>query len=213
MVYTKEQVCDIVRRAVEEYEKKIVLFTAEAGIVRRHVILSRKDRELLFGEGHALSFGIPLRQPREYLCRETLTIVGKEIMLPQTGILGGDGEHTQVVLSRSDMIRLGLDPDEYDKKGLFPDTALTLAGPAGMIPAGSCIKYMERHITLSEYSAGKLGLADGDTLSVRVQGSRSLTFHKVRIKVGYYSTEFHLDEDEANAAGIHEGDPVEIGFF
>ena len=213
MVYTKEQVCDIVRRAVEEYEKSTVLFTAEAGIIRRHVVLSRKDRERLFGEGQALSFGKPLRQPRAYLYKETLTLVGKETMISQTGILGGDSDRTRVVLSRSDMINLGLDLNEYDKTGRLPDAALTLAGPAGMIPAGSCIKCTERNITLSEYSAGKLGLADGDILSVRVQGRRSLTFHKVRVKTGYYSTEFHLDADEANAAGIQDGDPVEIGFF
>ena len=213
MTYTKEQVCDIVRRAVEEYEKGRVLFTAQAGIVRRHVALNGKDRAQLFGEDYALGFGVPLGQPREYLCRETLTIAGNENMFSGTGIRGGDREETQVVLTRSDMLRLGLDLKEYDRTGAFPDAAITLIGPAGLLPAGSCVRCAERSITLSEYSAGKLGLADGDTLSARVPGRRSLTFHQVRVRVGYYSTAFHLDADEANAAGIYEGDPVEIGYF
>ena len=213
MVYTEEQVRDIVRRAVEEYEKGTVLFTAKAGVISRHVILSRKDRELLFGEGYTMLAGVPLRQPHEHLYKETLNLAGSRTILFQTGILAGDSEQTQVVLTRSDMVNLGLDLDEYDREGRFSDAALTLTGPAGTIPAGSCIKCAERNVTLSEYTAKKLGLADGDFLSARAEGRRSLTFHNVRIKVGYYSTELHLDADEANGAGIHDGDLIEIGYF
>ncbi len=213
MEFTQEQICDIVRRSIEEYEKGRLLFTAEAGVTRRHVILCAEDRELLFGKRYSMGVGKQLRQPREYLYKETLTLAGNKTMFSDMHILAGDIAQTQVVLARSDMMNLGLDLNIYEKEGRFPDAAITLIGPAGLLPAGACVKIAERSITLSEYTAKRLNLADGDMLSARAGGGRLLVFHNARVKTGYYTTEFHLDADEANGAGIHDGDLVEIGYF
>ncbi len=54
-------------------------------------------------------------------------------------------------------------------------------------------------------------LKDGETIRVKCEGERGLVFDNVVARVRQDMTlEFHVDTDEANAAGIKNGDKVII---
>ena len=60
--------------------------------------------------------------------------------------------------------------------------------------------------------AERLGLKDKQLVSVRVkEGERALTFDEVLVRVSEkFALDFHVDTDEANAAGLKNGQLVEI---
>jgi len=69
-----------------------------------------------------------------------------------------------------------------------------------------------RHIHMNPDDAARLGIADHDSVSVRVDSDgRDLTFNDVTVRVApEFELELHLDTDEANAAGVEPGMTAEI---
>jgi len=69
-----------------------------------------------------------------------------------------------------------------------------------------------RHIHMSVHDADKLGFSYKDLAMVVVKGERSLVFDHVLVRVSEINdhTEIHIDYDEANAAGLKNGDRVKI---
>jgi putative phosphotransacetylase len=56
-----------------------------------------------------------------------------------------------------------------------------------------------------------MGIKNKDVLRVRLNGERPLTFDDVVARVHHtYALDFHIDTDEANAAGVKNGDFAEI---
>jgi putative phosphotransacetylase len=54
-----------------------------------------------------------------------------------------------------------------------------------------------------------LGVQDGQMVQVEVEGPRALTFKEVVIRVrNDFALDFHVDTDEANAAGLSNGTMV-----
>ena len=61
-----------------------------------------------------------------------------------------------------------------------------------------------------EYAA-KEGLCDGDYVDVLAEGIKPTKFYDVQIRVrDDFNTEMHIDIDDANAAGLKNGDRVKI---
>ena len=88
---------------------------------------------------------------------------------------------------------------------------LKLVGPRGEVElkAGAIVSL--RHIHLSPTQAQEAGLADKDLVDVKTYGTRPLVFEDVLIRSGEgHFREFHIDTDEANAAGLANNDEVEI---
>ena len=57
----------------------------------------------------------------------------------------------------------------------------------------------------------KFNVKDKELISVRVSGDRGLVFDNVLARVNEaYALEFHVDIDEGNAAGLKNGQEVEI---
>ena len=46
------------------------------GISNRHLHVSQKDLDVLYGEGYQLQMRNPLRQPGEFASKETVTLIG-----------------------------------------------------------------------------------------------------------------------------------------
>jgi putative phosphotransacetylase len=64
---------------------------------------------------------------------------------------------------------------------------------------------------MSPDDARALGVVDKERVQVVVSGDRALVFDKVIVRVGEkYVLELHLDTDEANAAGLKNGDLVHL---
>lgn len=59
--------------------------------------------------------------------------------------------------------------------------------------------------------AEKYGLKDKDIVSVKVDGQRGLVFDNVLVRVNEaYALDMHVDIEEGNAAGLKNGDLVEV---
>ena len=59
--------------------------------------------------------------------------------------------------------------------------------------------------------AEKFGVKDKDVVSVKTEGLRGLTFHNVLVRASEkFALEMHVDIEEGNAAGVKNGDLVEL---
>jgi len=89
---------------------------------------------------------------------------------------------------------------------------VTLIGPVGTITLDHGVVLAKRHIHMTPDDARRLGVHDREIVEVAVDSrGRDLVFGDVVVRVsGDYRLEFHLDTDEGNAAGLHDGDPVRL---
>lgn len=181
------------------------------GVSARHMHITQEHLELLYGPGHRLTKLRDLNQPGEFAAQETLTLVGPKRRTLEIRILGPVRRFTQVELSHSDGIHLGLDLPHRLSGNIQGSAPLVLVGPAGVLQLPEGAIRAKRHIHVNPADARRLGVVNGQTVSVRSIGEMSVTFNNVVIRQGdNLNLEMHLDTDEANAAGLRTGDLVEI---
>ncbi|MDY6984060.1 MAG: acetate/propionate family kinase, partial [Pseudomonadota bacterium] len=168
----------------------------------RHTHLSRDALDALFGKGHELTLERTLGQSEGWAARETVEVIGPAGHFPRVRVLGPLRAKTQIEVSRTDTFTLGVDAPLRDSGHLDGTPTVTLRGPAGEFVTDGLI-VAARHIHMSPGDARKLGLHDGDYVDMKVDGERPVSFAHtlIRIKEGF-TTEMHIDTDEANAAGI-----------
>lgn len=187
------------------------MFKIPVGVSNRHVHLSQKDLDALFGPGAVLTKFKDLGQPGQYAAEEKVNLVGPKGTIPGVRVLGPVRGQTQVEISRTDSFFLGLKPPLRDSGNLEGSESLTLQGPAGNVRLEEGVIFAQRHIHLPPQLAEEQGLADGQLVSVRCAGPRALTFDRVLVRVSpQYKLEFHVDVDEANAALLNNGDEVAL---
>ena len=69
----------------------------------------------------------------------------------------------------------------------------------------------QRHLHATPADAEKLGVEDGQTIAVAVEGERALLFGRVTVRVTETSAlDMHIDTEEANAAGLGLGAEGEL---
>ena len=119
---------------------------------------------------------------------------------------------TQVEISRTDAFTLGIEPPVRDSGDLANSAPLKIVGPKGEVELKEGAIIAKRHIHMTPADAERLGLKDKQLVSVRVkEGERALTFDEVLVRVSEkFALDFHVDTDEANAAGLKNGQLVEI---
>jgi propanediol utilization protein/N-acetylglutamate synthase-like GNAT family acetyltransferase len=177
------------------------------GISRAHVHLSQQHVEDLFGKGYQLKVLRELGQAGQYACKETVNIVGPKGVLQKVRIIGPARAQTQVELSRTDTFMVGIDAPYRDSGDVQGTTGCVLVGSKGMIILEEGCIIAKAHIHLLAHDAQKLGLADRDQVSVLVKGEKTVAYNNVRVRlINGGMTEFHIDTDEANAAGVDTGD-------
>lgn len=210
MNITPELVEKIVREVVSsqsESEKDVPI-----GISNRHIHLSTSDVEILFGKGYTLTKLKDLSQPGQYACKETLTIVGPS-MRPIEGVrvLGPERKKTQVEISRTDSFQLKLKPPVRESGKTENSAPITIIGPKGVISLDEGCIIANRHIHMSEQEGERFGVKDCDYVTVELSGERRTRFYDVQIRVHKdFRLEMHIDTDDANAAGVKNGDLATI---
>jgi putative phosphotransacetylase len=182
------------------------------GVSGRHVHVTREVVEALFGRGHQLTPMKDLTQAREFAARETVTLVGpRGTALEGVRVLGPTRPYTQIELARSDGLRLGLDLPVRKTGDLGGTPGLTVVGPAGTVVLTQGAIRATRHVHVGPDDAIRLGLRDGQVMRARVGGPRALVLGNVLIRVREgFVLDFHLDTDDANAAGLETGSLVEL---
>lgn len=182
------------------------------GISARHVHLSTEDLERLFGKGHQLTPYRDLLQKGEFAARETLTLVGPRMRsIEKVRILGPVRGKTQVEISLTDAIQLGIRPPVRPSGNHEETPGILIAGPLGFVDLKQGVIRANRHIHISCNDAKALGLKDNDRVLVKVEADRPLIYYDVQVRVKEsFVAQMHLDTDDANAAGVSDGDKVKI---
>jgi putative phosphotransacetylase len=169
----------------------------------RHVHLSQADLEALFGEGYQLTKKADLSQPGQFAANESITIVGPRGSLEKVRILGPARQLTQVEVSQTDSIKLGLKPPLRESGDIKNSSPITLVGPNGSLYKKEGLIIAQAHIHMTPEDALQFGVENGEYVKVEVDGPRPVTLGKVLIRVSpRYKLEMHVDTDEANAGFI-----------
>ena len=182
------------------------------GVSVRHVHVRPEDLEVLYGPGYNLNKLRNLYQPGEYASKEVVAVVGPRMRsIQNVRILGPARDYTQVELSRTDGIQLGLDLPVRRSGDLADACPIVLVGPVGSLHLKAAAIRANRHIHMPPAEAARLGVTDGQLVRVRVPGEMGLVFDNVmvRIKEGL-RLQMHVDTDDANAADLTCSDSVEI---
>ena len=178
----------------------------------RHLHLSQKDLETLFGEGYQLTPKKDLSQPGQFACVERVDVVGSKKTLSGVTILGPVRKATQVELSLTDARSIGVDAPIRESGDIAGSGACKLVGPKGEIELKEGVIAAKRHIHMTPADAEAFGVKDGQTVSVRIDSDgRALTFGDVVIRVrDDFALAMHIDTDESNAACAAPGTMGEV---
>ena len=173
----------------------------------RHVHLSQKDLDTLFGEGYQLTNKKDLSQPGQFACTERVDVVGTKKTLAGVTILGPVRPETQVELSLTDARAIGVDAPIRESGDVAGSGSCRLVGPKGEIELTQGVIAAKRHIHMTPADAGEFGLKDKDIVSVKIDSDgRALVFGDVVVRVSSkYALAMHIDTDESNAAGVKPG--------
>ncbi len=170
----------------------------------RHIHLSKIDLKILFGEEFQLTKKRDIDQPGQFVAQEKLTIQGPKGRIENVSVVGPPRERSQVEISRTDSITLGIDPP-IEKSTVEPTKTpaeLTIKGPKGEVKSNLAI-IAHRHIHINPQEAVEIGLENNQKIKVEVSGDRGVIFKNVLVRINKkYSKSVHIDTDEGNAAGI-----------
>ena len=169
----------------------------------RHVHVSQEDLETLFGKGYELTKKKDLSQPGQYACEERVTVVWPKKEMAGVSILGPVRPASQVEISLTDARSLGIAAPVRESGDVAGSGACKLVGPAGEVELKEGVIAAKRHIHATPEDAGKLGVADKEIVSVKIDtDGRSLVFGDVVVRVSpKFALAMHIDTDESNAAG------------
>ena len=126
-------------------------------------------------------------------------------------VLGPVRKNTQVEISRTDTFLLKVSPPVRPSGQIEGSEKLVLVGPKGTVYLKQGVIIANRHIHLTPEYAEKHGIADGDYVDVEIDGIKPTRFYEVQVRVrDDFNIEMHIDTDDANSAGLKNGDIVRI---
>lgn len=181
---------------------------SRAGLVQvevsaRHVHLCQRDLETLFGKGAALTPKRDLSQPDQFLCEERVNVVGEKESKSNVAVLGPVRPQTQVELSLSDCITLGVKAPVRESGHLDGAGSIIISGPQGTIQVPHAAIVALCHIHMTPEAARLAGVTDKQHVAVELLTSRPVTLRNVVIRISpHFRCRMHIDFDEANAAAV-----------
>ena len=186
----------------EEVAKRIFIPLEASG---RHVHLTKEQAITLFG--HPLTPKRELSQPGQFLSNERVTVVGPKGEFGGVAVLGPERPEGQVEISLTDSKHLGVTPPVRLSGKTVKTPGIRIETPKGCVNLEQGLIIAQRHIHMTPEDAKKMGVEDKQMVRVQTFTDRPVTFHSVMVRVRPdFATSMHMDYDEANACGFHEGD-------
>lgn len=180
-------------------------------ISARHVHLTRKHVQELFGKEYKLKKLQKLSQHGEFSTKDTVKLKIGDKIIKSLRVVGPEREYTQVELSRTDSFKLGINPPVRISGDIKKSVGGFLIGSKGKIELKHGIILAHRHIHASKEQAKKRGLRNGQFVKVKIGGIRAAIFEKVKVKVrDFYEFRMHIDCDEANAVAVDDSNNIGI---
>lgn len=193
---------DLSQRVAQALIKRLFIELEASG---RHVHLTREAAFSLFG--HGLTEKRPLSQPGQFVCNERVSLVTPHGRFENVAVLGPERPQSQVELSLTDCIALGLKaPVRLSGKAENTPGIVLVSGMREVFLSSGVI-VAQRHIHMTPEDAAVRNVKDRDIVRLRVFTARPLVFEDVVVRVSPdFRTYAHLDYDEANACGFTKGD-------
>jgi len=180
------------------------------GISNRHVHLGQGEADKLFGPWYEFKKFKDITQPGQYACEETVTLVWEKWKIEKVRVMWPNRRTTQVEIMVGDNFILWINAP-IEVSGETKDLAyIKIVGPAGEV-YGPFALVAQRHLHCTVKDAQELGIKNNDLIKMRVGWIRWLIFENVDVRArDDYALDFHVDIEEANAAGIKPGDRAEL---
>src|SRR5262245_61383181 len=183
-------------------------------ISARHIHLTSEHVEQLFGAGAQLKPMRPLHQPGEFASEQQVLLIGAGgRTLGPVRVLGPTRKASQVEISLTDCYTLGLKtlPPIRPSGDHTGSIGITMAGSAGAVTLTSGLIRANRHVHLHTTQAAAMGLRNGDSVDVKLEGERPVIFLGCQIRAHEaFRAEMHIDTDDGNAVGIKSGATAQL---
>ena len=193
----------IVDEVIKRIKNQMLIEVEASG---RHIHLSDEDLQILFGPGYTLTKVKDLSQPGQYACKERVNITGPKGSIKNVVVLGPTRKETQVEVSLTDALSLGIKAPVRESGHIEDTPGLTVSTERGTITLNKGLIAAKRHIHMTPEAAERFGVKDKENVKVEVLGERPLIFEDTVIRVSpNFRTYMHIDYDEANACGFSKG--------
>ncbi len=187
--------------------------TLEVNSSARHMHISPENLETLFGKGAELTVHKWLYQEGQFASQQTVTLVGpRKRIIPNLRILGPCRNLTQIELSITDAIQLGIDIPVRMSGDIEGTPGGYVMGPKGMLEMKNGIIRAARHVHMSPSDADFYKVKHLDKITLKVTSSGCTTrFDDLLVRVDpSFKLEVHMDTDEANACDLERATKVEL---
>ena len=189
----------IVSEVVNEIKQKLFIPVEASG---RHIHLSRRDADLLFGVGYQFTKMKDLSQPGQYACKERVTVTGPKGSLQNVVVLGPERKQTQIEISLTDGLVLGIKAPIRQSGDIKGSPGITVSNGDKSVTIEEGVIVAKRHIHMTPEDAKKFSVSDGEIVKVKVSGNRPVIFEDTVVRVNKdFNTAMHIDYDEANCCG------------
>ncbi len=206
-----EEITRMVLQAMESSKPKKAEFKVPVGISARHIHLTQEHVEKLFGKGYQLTKKKEL-MGGQFASNEQCTIVGLKLRaIENVRILGPVRPSSQVEISATDARTLGIKAPTRQSGETAGSSPIALVGPKGAIYLEEGCIVAARHIHMCPEDAAAAGLKDNDFVTVRMGNERGALLDNVKVRVHEtFTTEMHIDTDEANACQVKQDELAAI---
>lgn len=181
-------------------------------ISARHLHICREDLETLFGPGAELTVYRWLYQPGEFASEQRVTVIGpRRRAIENVRILGPLRDHTQVEVSFTDAVALGIDAPVRPSGKIDGTPGCLVLGPKGYLELPEGVIRAERHVHMPPEDAAMYGFEDRQYVRLRIESDCATTYEKVLVRVDpKVLLEVHMDTDEGNACDLVNATGVEL---
>ncbi|HET6428061.1 MAG TPA: phosphate propanoyltransferase [Phycisphaerae bacterium] len=178
----------------------------------RHMHVRPDHLRKLFGPDAELTVFRWLYQPGEFAAEQTVTVFGpRKRMIERVRILGPARDYSQIEISFTDAIALGIDAPVRPSGRIEGTPGCIVVGPAGVVELPEGVIRAERHVHMSPMDAAYYGFHDKQYVKLRVESNCSMTFDRMLCRVdGRFLLEAHVDTDEGNACDLPNARSVEL---
>ncbi len=208
-IMNENQIRNIVSRVLSSIDNSQATIPVEASA--RHVHLTKEAVEILFGKGASLTKKRDLSQPGEFLSEQRIKLVTSKGEIANVAVLGPERKAVQVELSMTDCRSLGISAPVNLSGDLSGAGSVYLVSENAVFDAKNSVIVAKNHIHMTPQDAEKYSVTDSQSVKVRVDTARPVTFEDVIIRVNpNFSLAMHIDFDEANACCLDKNSKGKI---
>lgn len=183
----------------------------QVGVSNRHVHLTSDHLKILFGKEYQLENVKNLNQPGQFVTNSFVSLKTEKNIIEKVRVIGPVRDYTQVEISKSDAIKLGINPPIRQSGDLIGSSPIKIIGPTGEIDLEYGCIIADRHIHITPSQMEIYGLVGKEKVDVLLNGEKGGILFNVNLKISEQSYfEMHLDTDDSNGHLVKQGDIAEI---